>query len=1732
MRKKTLEGLEQKKPIVPTVDTAQTKPTKNQTLDTPVRAVTSDDIDRAEKEVPGSGKSREAASLGQGGFGSVDEHSGSYAYKIPVAIPTPQNGGPSPEVSIVYNSMRSGAPSLIGAGWRLELGRIERLSLYEDGVDFKNNQGTEFPNDHFILRLNGKTYTMVNVHNHPNQFRVKIEKSFARAYRILSSTIDPVSEEPEIDCWVVVLADGTRYRFGVEGKAGADEVGGELQNKVWNIVSIENTYGQKVLYEYAAYKNKENTHWKEMVYSYPTRIKCGVTADEKSWDSMVEFTYRTDDPPNPHEGYGNLGIQYTGRELEEGNGYTCILWKRLKKIRTFFRGKTGEFLPNRDIIITAEEENGRFLVRQVKEAAYKDGKIDQTAQLPPHRFAYIFKDESNPAVLKTAVTPMNKTEELTYGLASQVDKGTPQAVDDVYLVQTYTEKAGSESWTKAYEYWDGKNYTPFDEFRGHGRVDVIDRETGKRTETYFVQNGVHNKSIKEQISYDAEGKKISHQESKWMALDYNGGRYMPFKQITVTRTYAEDGKTVLSTKIKKISETEQRNIPWKYALDEYGNALVEIEETHEGDRAENDGSLLVRKKTVTLYKNVEEGDGDAPYRLIGLPVDIKRYAMKKEDPDYQLIEWKENTYNDNGQVIEEITHFDREDAGEVFKKVSEYHPVTGKVLKKFRFNGREKLLEEENRYYQEGPYCFLKSHAVNARGQVEETREYDLQARKPSYVVQRDGITARTSYDGLGRTIEEVFVGQEEQDPRRRDANKDSVRYIYTLTPGERSIETHYIHTPQKKKEFFDSLDRKYRVLETGYRGRWIVKEDTVFDHRTRKPGRVSEPHYEDESPPAFRVMEYNEPRLRRTKEIHPGGKVVRMVYSGLTKTTFEDIYDRDDRGKPVKLLHTQLKEEESKDALDRVIRRAAGQAEGGRYEIFFSYDTAGRLVKITDNMQITLMTADFGSRMDDKPVKSMDVSLGKVSREYDGLGRVTESRRDFKGDLDRVSTMVYDKLDRVIGQTDRDTVGGAERVVESEYDTALHGVGKLARQKVRETNSLGRYIYEKRYCYDEFCLPASILHEWHVQWSVGDNSIEKSLEVQTDYFHNGRKGGRLERVSNPIINGMDLGRGITEYIYDDASGLLEEIRFNGAPVWRVPDGEFTARNKVKHAFLGNGIDTSFDYDAETGRLLEFDTRQEDSSLFNYRLGYDSAGNVRQKRITSVQPNEKGSHSQSERPVTSESTYLYDDKNQLLEAVQDGIKKAFVYKANGSRTRFSDGEREILYIYDGSGLRPHQVAALGGDEERRFSYDRAGNMVQDEKKKNGSWYTRRFGWNPANKVQQVEVLNPQQQVIRRLCFGYGGENKRVVKYDMPEHRLTFYIDNIAEVEYRLRGEKEQQTLCFHILNGTRRTATYRWEDEPGKGQLHYYHRDLLNSVILVTGEKGNVLEAPFYEPFGKVRKADDNSPTDILFTGHRADVADCEGFRHFDFKARVYEPELGIFISPDEVDDHNNAAFGFNRYIYVNNNPTSKWDPTGNQGDDEEETGSPSITIQGGAQITFGWNQKTETRILFGGVKDGFPLNLDDLKNVFRELGISGREEFYPPTPRLDRQIIYRVTADLFSQNIPNLPELMGSAGTPPGSLDTSSHRHINPINIWPGANPVTRGTQSIIDDPIRLPEMNLTLAPSFNTLPTQRYPSPIDDDPSPDDGAFAPPPELGTMLGTLGDYGESHLFHDWLYSR
>ena len=127
------------------------------------------------------------------------------------------------------------------------------------------------------------------------------------------------------------------------------------------------------------------------------------------------------------------------------------------------------------------------------------------------------------------------------------------------------------------------------------------------------------------------------------------------------------------------------------------------------------------------------------------------------------------------------------------------------------------------------------------------------------------------------------------------------------------------------------------------------------------------------------------------------------------------------------------------------------------------------------------------------------------------------------------------------------------------------------------------------------------------------------------------------------------------------------------------------------------------------------------------------------------------------------------------------------------------------------------------------------------------------------------------------------------------------------------------------------------ESKDNRGNLtpstKYLHYDSLHSVDTITNNLGQVEARMAYEPFGKKLELDKNgNPTSKVphtnrgYTGHEH-IEEDSNFIHMN--ARVYDSELGRFLSADTMIPYMHNTQSFNRYSYVRNNPLKYTDPSG-----------------------------------------------------------------------------------------------------------------------------------------------------------------------------------------------------------
>jgi RHS repeat-associated protein len=107
---------------------------------------------------------------------------------------------------------------------------------------------------------------------------------------------------------------------------------------------------------------------------------------------------------------------------------------------------------------------------------------------------------------------------------------------------------------------------------------------------------------------------------------------------------------------------------------------------------------------------------------------------------------------------------------------------------------------------------------------------------------------------------------------------------------------------------------------------------------------------------------------------------------------------------------------------------------------------------------------------------------------------------------------------------------------------------------------------------------------------------------------------------------------------------------------------------------------------------------------------------------------------------------------------------------------------------------------------------------------------------------------------------------------------------------------------------------------------YYAHTDNLGSLRVLTDANKNITARYRYDAWGKrTLVVGDNTITKRGFTMHEH----LDAFGLINMNARMYDPALGRFLSPDPYVQMPDNTQSYNRYLYAHNNPLIYTDPSG-----------------------------------------------------------------------------------------------------------------------------------------------------------------------------------------------------------
>lgn len=280
--------------------------------------------------------------------------------------------------------------------------------------------------------------------------------------------------------------------------------------------------------------------------------------------------------------------------------------------------------------------------------------------------------------------------------------------------------------------------------------------------------------------------------------------------------------------------------------------------------------------------------------------------------------------------------------------------------------------------------------------------------------------------------------------------------------------------------------------------------------------------------------------------------------------------------------------------------------------------------------------------------------------------------------------------------------------------------------------------------------------------------------------------------------------------------------------------------------------------------------------------------------------------SKSDARTGQQETYSYDMMGRLASyAVGNNAAYTFTYNGNGNIAQNGQmGDDEYIY-----GIRPHAVEevvipdGMVSENSCTVTYN---NRNRPKTISEGAWRLE-IAYNDGQQ-RDKELLYHNNQLVEQTLF--------VSKFS----EVIIKNNNLRYIDYI--NDESGHTVALHVHNNAANADS-----------LYYVQTDLLGSWERIVDEDRNVVQSCHFDPWGNRMKANDWSTSlDCIgllfprgFTGHEH----YDRFRIINMNARLYDPVIGRFFSPDPQVQNPFSTQGFNRYSYCGNNPVMYVDEDG-----------------------------------------------------------------------------------------------------------------------------------------------------------------------------------------------------------
>ena len=497
-------------------------------------------------------------------------------------------------------------------------------------------------------------------------------------------------------------------------------------------------------------------------------------------------------------------------------------------------------------------------------------------------------------------------------------------------------------------------------------------------------------------------------------------------------------------------------------------------------------------------------------------------------------------------------------------------------------------------------------------------------------------------------------------------------------------------------------------------------------------------------------------------------------------------------------------------------------------------------------------------------------------------------------------------------------------------------------------------------------------------------NSIEAPGSVVTSFNYD--KYRRRISLTDP-------SQGTTSYEFDASGNVIKETNANNDIIQyeydafnrltRKMTSEFStsytynAHDELIAISTDNGSSKSFVYD-NYGRLSICKENGVDNIWLQKNYTYTN-GNVSSIKYTSrygVLATENYIYSYGHLSEANldgaEVIYKLSKENSLgqpTEIVTGGITRKYDFTAYGlpygrSAVGTSKNYQSFTYIFDAETCNLSSrkdnarniIETFGYDNLNRLtsyadksaSYDEKGNIISksDIGTLDYSLSQKPYAVSSINlssngiptwnqDITYTSFWRPESIIENNYTatFTYNGDYDRVkmnISQNGSNTLTRYYLGNCYELDLTSSSSKEKLYLFGGFYD-----APAVYIKDGSQGDIHYILRDYLGSITQIVASDGTLEQELSYDAWGRLR----NPTTQVVYalgqepylllgrgyTGHEH----LSQFGLVNMNARLYDPALGRFLSPDPFVQAPDISQNFNRYSYAMNNPLYYVDENG-----------------------------------------------------------------------------------------------------------------------------------------------------------------------------------------------------------